>query len=58
MDAVLIVVIFRFPFAKQRQRILYHTVYKQGITKFFSKELLLSEDRSSVNVTALVTASF
>lgn len=58
MDEVFIAVIFTFSFAKEGQRILYCTVYKQGITQTFSKELLLGEDRSCVNVTAVITASF
>lgn len=43
---------------RAKNLILYHTIYKQGITKFFSNELLLGEDRSCGNVTAIVTASF
>lgn len=43
---------------RAKNLILYHTIYKQGITKFFSKELLLGEDRSCGNVTLIATASF
>lgn len=50
--------ILTFSFAKEGQKILYYTVYKEGITTFFSKELLLGKDRSCVNVAAVITASF